>query len=198
MAFAFAMELSDYPPSCVSRFRRSFPMRWCAAPQHQCGRTRLGLVSSQGDAHPTPSTHAPMVYDWAHSWQERWLHHVRNWHYLSGGGGPDAGTLRAGGPGGGGVDWAKCQTLVRAGPVAPQHSGPHARRGSSHISLLMYATRTFTHVTSSSSGRGGPSLGFLVALLSLTTAWYRMATREDAAHSAQYPSTLPLLLLSPT
>ena len=101
MAFAFAMELSDYPPSCVSRFRRSFPMRWCAAPQHQCGRTRLGLVSSQGDAHPTPSTHAPMVYDWAHSWQERWLHHVRNWHYLSGGGGPDAGTLRAGGPGAG-------------------------------------------------------------------------------------------------
>ena len=75
--------------------------------------------------------------------------------------------------------------LVRAGPAAPQHSGPQARHGSSHISLLMSVTRPFTHVTSSSCCRGGPSLGLLVALLSLTTAWCRLATREDAAPSAQ-------------
>ena len=75
--------------------------------------------------------------------------------------------------------------LVRAGPAAPQHSGPQARHGSSHISLLMSVTRPFAHVTSSSCCCRGPSLGLLVALLSLTTAWCRLATREDAAHSAQ-------------
>ena len=87
MSFAFAFSFSTYPPSCFSRCRLSSPMCWYAAPQPQCGRTRLGLLSAQGEAHPTPSTHAPMVYDWVHRWQDHWLHQVRNWHYLSGGGG---------------------------------------------------------------------------------------------------------------
>ena len=156
MSFAIAFSFSTYPPSCFSRCRLSSPMCWYAAPQPQCGRTRLGLLSAQGEAHPTPSTHAPMVYYWAHRWQERWLHQVRNWHYLSGGGGwglPMQVHLDQMGLGrelelllrlprreGAPFPEHERRLLVRAGPAAPQHSGPQARHGSSHISLLMSVT----------------------------------------------------------